>query len=83
MAAQEYWVMKVIATKAEVERFERAEAAGPWVLALLRGEVFHVNGEIVEPIEVYDNDQESAITRSMAEHARTGRTHKVVLNAEL
>lgn len=83
MPAVEFWVMKLIADADAVGRFERNEAPGHWVEALLRGEVYCINGEIMEPVEVFDNDQQGAIARAMKEHARTGKVHKVILNAEL
>lgn len=47
-----------------------------------------VNGDVVEPIECYeDADEERAQSRASeratAEHARTGCVHKVVANIDL
>jgi len=50
---------------------------------LLAAGVFQVvNGDIVEPIEMF-RSQERASNKAVREHQRTGCPHKVVMNAEI
>jgi hypothetical protein len=75
----EYWVMRIVRAKESIgpEGITVAE----WK-AYKRGDLQMVNGDLVEPIEEYD-DQHDAEARALHEHGRTGNPHKVVLNAEI
>lgn len=81
----EYWVMRVLAPREAVKSWQ-ARATPLQVLALQqridRGDLVYVGGDLCEPIEVYDN-QDDATGRAVKEHTRTGHVHKVVLNAEI
>ena len=71
----EVWVMRVVPF--------RERAAG-----LRTGKYQFVNGDVVEPIECFEDTdleraQRQAQERATAEHARTGCVHKVVMNADI
>lgn len=70
----EFWVMRIVAN-------DDGSALDVWE-ALQRGDVQMVNGDIVEPIEMY-RDERAAEMRAVRETRRTGHPHKVVLNADL
>lgn len=81
----EYWVMRVLGPRSAVESW--VTRADPEKVTALQaridsGELAYCGGELCEPVEVFDN-QEDATIRAAKEHTRTGNVHKVVLNAEL
>lgn len=77
----EYWVMRIVcpvvpgpvAPGSTYETALRGVKAGDYQI---------VNGDVVEPIVDFV-DQEAAIIRAEVETRRTGKAHKVVLNAGL
>lgn len=79
MTAPEYWVMRIVC---------RVPGKGGPPLTkrvareLALGHYQAVNGDVVEPIVDFD-DQEMAMIRAQVETAKTGAPHKVVMNAEL
>lgn len=101
----EVWVMKIIAARADLDALKaKAQAMGktndhpfptnpPWYAAFERGELLLVNGDICEPIDVFDvkgttpadlaKAQGDAQERAMIETSKTGTAHKVVVNAEI
>jgi hypothetical protein len=66
----EYWIMRIVPR--EDVRSGRVSIS----------DVQLVNGDLVIPIDV-EKDQEVAMTRAAAEHARTGAAHKVVMNTDI
>jgi hypothetical protein len=85
IATSEYWVMRVLAPREAVAAWSKRASPGQVATLQARiddGQLVYVGGELCEPIEVFNN-QEDAITRASKEHARTGVVHKVVLNAEM
>lgn len=81
----EYWVMRVLAPREAVKSWSKRASPGQVATLQARiddGQLVYVGGELCEPIEVYDN-QEDATVRATKEHSRTGNCHKVVLNVEI
>lgn len=68
--------MRVIAPISEHARLPEA------ILYLLeRGVYQRVNGDLVEPMEVF-RDQDAAMVDAQKRHAATGQVHKVVMSAD-
>ena len=82
----EWWVMKVIATKAEVEARELQgdPVIARWNALLLSGDLCYSGTELCEPVALLEGkeQQEAGLIRCQREHARTGVVHKLVLNAD-
>jgi hypothetical protein len=76
----EWWVMRIVRSR---EQLSEGVVPADVAAAVARGDLQVVNGEIVEPIEVYDDDQEAALIRAQRETTRTGQPCKVVMNAEI
>lgn len=68
----EYWIMRIVPR--DDVRSGRVKIG--------EGGVQYVNGDFVIPIDV-EADQETAKNRAIAEHARTGVPHKVVMSADV
>jgi len=69
----EYWAMRVIAD---------AEGMKDLQAKVDSGELAYVNGELCEPLEVYDHEA-AALARCTRDSARRGWTCKVVLNVDI
>lgn len=86
MKAIEWWVMKVLAERGDVESRElRGDPViAEWNRKLVSGDLVYIGTDLCEPIEVYDgiDGQEAGLIRCQKEHARTGIAHKLVLNAD-
>lgn len=79
----EVWVMRVV---------RKADDPSRWMtsvrLGVATGAYQVVNGDVVEPIECFEDAdveraQRLAQERAVAEHTRTGCVHKVVMNADI
>lgn len=78
----EFWVMRIVHTAIEIKKLGEPLIAIKYAKQLASGDLNYVNGELVEPIEVYE-DQDTARSKAVEFTARTGFIAKVVMNADL
>lgn len=88
MTAEEFWVFRIIANREECRELHGTNhpQVDAWNKLIASGDICYVNGDLVEPIEVYEgvDAQERATERALVEASKhPGKNYKVVLNAEL
>lgn len=82
MAIVEFWVMREVVTRPQFKRLA-ARDRGPLVAKVKSGDfVCLPNGTILEPISEH-RSQEEALAAATVQTERTGKTHCVVLNADV
>lgn len=75
MSAVEWWVLRIVATKDQLCTPAMAKKISDGTYQV-------VNGDVVEPIDCCDSQDEAMRTLNR-ETARTGQPHKVTMNADL
>lgn len=74
MSAAEYWVLAVVVPRGGMVGDDLGHA-------IARGDLLMVNGEVVEPVEVYDTESD-AREGAIRHTAKTGREAKVTLSVD-